>query len=387
MAASNEKILTTEKGEKIKVNTLDVTDLKQDGTTTSGHRDFYHQANLFDRYEYTKGIFTQRFRYGILNPYENITTAREILFFTKPDLNIQKTTMFNDGDRVESDQYGPTGLHKTLENYSFFTELKSKMPGVLDCLQSSAPGNSNPFNNLLGNMVQSNLDIPATTADMIETPANVYGVSYKYRGSSEAGDDNHTFSLEFKDTKYLPVYHFFKAYDMYEIFKHHGLIRPKKYYISNKILHDQYSIYKFLLDEDMETIIYYAKYYGVKSVNLPRDVFNTTTFDNGISYSIDFDAAFVEDMNPQILSDFNQLAYSYWKDLPYHIPVFNKRKAQIDMRTAQCAVVAVERANERGFRVLGTGLQVIDETSSIHNYNKIPGRFVYKLKWKGDQEE
>ena len=35
-------------------------------------------------------------------------------------------------------------------------------------LEAGSGGDHNPFNNLLGNMVQSNLDVPATTAEMIE---------------------------------------------------------------------------------------------------------------------------------------------------------------------------------------------------------------------------
>ena len=367
--------ITYEDGQTIKYDAINIKDFSS-STETEPHKEFYHESNLFTRNELYKGIFDQRYRYGVLNPYDSLTTSREILFFTKPDLNLIKSSK-NQGD---PSLYESSGLHKTLANYGFFRELKTYMPEILWSLQSSATEDNNPFINLLGNMVQSNLDLPATSADMIETPSNIYGVSYKYRGSSEAGDDNHTFSLEFKDTKYLPVYRFFKAYDLYEILKHHGSIAPVNYYITNKILHDQYSIYKFILDEDMETILYYAKYYGVKSVNLPRDVFNTTTFDNGISYSIDFDAAFVEDMNPQILQDFNFLAYNYWSSLPQDIPVFNLNTGKVDMRSAKCAIVCHEvRGAIRG-HIIGTG------NDYINPYNQATFKTTaYKLKWKGDK--
>jgi len=350
-------------------------------SNTASHKDMYHSANIFSGTETTKSIFNERYRYGVLNLYQNISTAREVLFFTKPDLAI-----FGDGDG-----YNPkTKLNTVLEKDPFFVDLKNRYPEVLYALQSSCGSiykeHKCPFNNLLGNMVQSNLDVPATTAEMIETPANMYGVSYKYRGSSEGGDDNHTFSLEFKDTKYLPVYNFFKAYDLYEIYKHHGLITPKIEYIINKVLHDQYSIYKFILDEDMETIIFYAKYYGVKSLNLPRDVFNSTSYDNGISYSVDFDAAFVEDSNPLILADFNALAYDYFKAQPNVIPVFNVSKGEVDMRTAKCAIVVREKNGSSVSQIVGK------DSSKDFSYNgkgkllsHVPGGVVYKLKWKGDQ--
>ena len=92
----------------------------------------------------------------------------------------------------------------------------------------------------------SNLSIPSISSESIETPVNMYGVGYSYRGSSEASDDNPTFSLEFKDTKYLDVYMYFKAYEEYETLKHHGVIKPSDYYIVNRILHEQFCIYKFI---------------------------------------------------------------------------------------------------------------------------------------------
>lgn len=370
----------------IKLDDFKVEDLDP-STNSSNSKDFYHQVNIFSSTEFTKGIFNERYRYGVLNPYQNITTSREILFFTKPELNIFNNT----ADITEQEDFdASTGLNLNLLNQAFFVDLYKRYPDVLYALQASADPDGNPFNNLLANMVQSNLDVPATTADMIETPANVYGVSYKYRGSSEAGDDNHTFSLEFKDTRFLPVYNFFKAYDQYEILKHHGVIKPKKHYIMNKILHDQYSIYKFILDEDMETIIFYAKYYGVKSLNLPRDVFNSTTYDNGLSYSIDFDAAFVEDMNPHILYDFNTLSYPYFSKLKYDIPVFNTVRGIPDMRAAKGAIVVQEQSGMTYSSIVGIkdtegNTQRMKFSKNPSLLNHVPGGKVYKLRWKGDQ--
>ena len=70
-------------------------------------------------------------------------------------------------------------------------------------------------------MVSSGLDLPSLSATTVSTPTNAFGTSYDYRWTSEASDDNHQFSLEFKDTKWLDVYNFFKAYEEYQIMKHH----------------------------------------------------------------------------------------------------------------------------------------------------------------------
>lgn len=321
------------------------------------------ESNIYDSTMHSHGIFKRheidlyhnRYRFGILNPYESIGMAREYLFFTKPDLNIYPRSSGNIVSNKLSDY---------LYTQSYWRELAKKYPEVIECLQSSYSINKryDPFNHLLENTVQSNLDVPTLNSEMVETPTNTYGVGYSYHGSSESSDDNFDFSLEFKDTRYLPVYHFFRAYEEYETFKHHGLIRPYDQYIIDKILYDQYSIYKFLVDEDGETIIYYAKLYGVKSKSLPRDTFNDTVFDNGISYTIDFNAAFFEDMKPHILEDFNAISAPFCNTLKYRVDIYNQNLDMSDNRPAKGAYV--------------------EKVSS----NLAPGGYTYKLRWRGDEE-
>lgn len=313
-----------------------------------------HNAGLFKRSEID--LFNKRYRFGILNPSENITSAREYLFFTKPDLNIYPRSNLNNSGTPDR-----SNLNGYLRSQAYWRELAIRFPQIIECLQESIT--LNPFNHLLANAVESHLEIPSLQSDMIDTPTNTYGVGYSYHGSSEASDDGFDFSLEFKDTKYLPVYHFFRAYEEYQTFKHHGLIEPWHQYIIQKVLYDHYSIYKFLVDEDGETIIYYAKLYGVKSKSLPRDTFADNVFDNGISYTIDFNAAFFEDMKPHILDEFNRIAKPYCDTLDYHIDIYNHIYGQTDNRPAQGAYIA----------------KVKSEVA--------PGGYVYKLLWKGSDKK
>lgn len=364
------------------------------GTESSNlFKSIYHSVNIFTETE--TDLFHNRYRYGVLNAYQTLTNSREFLFFTKPDLNIipsgnNESPIVNiNGTKIDHATY----LNGVLQNYPFWIELCQRYPGVVECLQGSLHlgGRVDPFNHLLANMVQSNIDVPGLSAEMTETPTNMYGVGYNYRGSSESSDDGFDFSLEFKDTKYLPVYNYFKAYEEYETLKHHGVIGPHIQYIYDKVLHDQYSIYKFVVGDDGETIIYYAKYYGVKSKSLPRDVFNANTYDNGLSYSVDFNAAFVEDMNPLILSDFNHLSYEYWKSKKNFIDVYDFRYDKVDNRAANAAVVVREVNGQTGYQVVGetNGNYELDNIDSAGDGNpkahlKEPGGFCYKLKWKGD---
>ncbi len=315
-------------------------------------KDIQHANNIFSRSEIRSSLYTKTFRFGLMDPHGTISTGREYLFFTKPDLNIYET----DENLVAS-----STLNSGLSNIPYWMELQKRKDTTIRMLQNSLFKND-PFNHLLQNMVSSNLDVPGLSATTVDTPTNMYGVGYSYRGSSESEDDNPEFSLEFKDNKYLDTYSFFKAYEEYETLKHHGIIRPSKYYIKNKILHDQFAIYKFIVGEDMETILYYGKMYGVMPKGLPRDTFSSPQFDDGIKYSIDFKAAFYEDMKPDILADFNYLTASWYNSQKYQINPSNVYMDHADMRPGTAAFI--EKVNDASY----------------------PAGYCYKLRWKGSDQ-
>jgi hypothetical protein len=315
-----------------------------------------HSRNLFNLDEID--LHNKTYRFGILNPNMALSGVREVLFFTKPDLSILKR---ND---ITGKVYDT--LNGGLAGRTFWEEMLTKRRTTINSLQGSVDGWTDPFNHLLQNTVSSNLEIPGLSSEGIETTKNAYGVNITYRGSSEASNDSFDFSLEFKDTKWLDVYYYFKMYEEYETLKHHGAVAPWKPYISSKILHDQFAIYKFLLDDDNETILYYAKFWGVYPKSLPRDTFSNTSFDTGITYSIEFKGQFFDDSDPIILREFNDLAaplYNDGKVCKYRIDVYNDLVGRIDGRAAKCAYVVQEPAK------------------------RSPTGFVYKLKWKGSDAE
>lgn len=307
-------------------------------------------------------LFSKRYRFGICNPYESVSETKEYLFFTKPDLNIYNR------DDSSGDITG--GLVAGLADLPFWKEMTARYNNVVECLQSSYGNNkADRFNHLLENSCRGELSVPSLDAETIDTPNNIYGVGFSYRGSSEAGNDGFEFDLEFTDTEYLPVYHFFKAYEEYETLKHHGVVEPWLGYIVNKVIHDQFSIYKFLVGDDGETIIYYCKYCGVMPKSLPRDVFSASSFDSGLSYSISFKSAFFEDMDPLILNDFNALNESYFKSKKYEIGLYNDIINRADIRPVQSAYVVADK---------------VDYKYSNISKTRAPGGFRYKLKWRGD---
>jgi len=255
---------------------------------------FYKEINLYDR----------MYRWGYFNLRSHLSNTIEYVFFTKPDLHLTVTA--DDISRSQGSNLTKKALIPALANISYFQFIAENYPQLISELQYGYKG-GNPFSNLLFNQLLSNIDVPSIEAESVETAVNRYGVGLSYRSTSEASNDNFDFSLEFKDTKWLDIYHYFKIYEEYETLKHHGVIAPETKYIEQKMLHDELSIYKFLVDEDASTIIYWCKYTGVHPKNLPRDTFATSSFDNGLSYSINFRASFFEDMNPDTLAEFNEL--------------------------------------------------------------------------------
>lgn len=257
--------------------------------------------------------YTKFARFGYMDPYNAISTTREYIFFTKPDLHLYepKTKILN----------------PELANMPIFVDGDSRYPRVMEQLQMSVNyrTDGSPFVNLLTNAVRSSLELPQINANTMETAQNIYGTVLGYRQASNPSDNAHEFTLEFEETKYLEVYMFFKLFDEYERKKYYGEITPPyPEYITNKILHDQMSVYKIVVGEDGETIIYWAKAWGVYPISVPRDAFSDLTSSReGLKFSVSFRCQFVEDMEPTILSDFNQVTKEQWSKYRNNIPVYN----------------------------------------------------------------
>lgn len=248
-------------------------------------------------------VYDKISRYGYIPIYETEQVCKEYLFFTKPDLNI-----FGD-DKHTSFGYD-TELNSYLANIPFFVESNQRNKDALRQLQYSVKdsyGVNNPFMYVLSNAVTSKLDLPGISADSKESTSNIMGTAIQYRGHSYKSDNGYDFSLSFTDTAYLDIYTMVKAYDEYMRLLKTGEVRPIRKYIENRIISEQFSIYKFLISEDGETILYYAKLTGCYFTDVPRSDMSDPGND-GFKYSLSFHAQFVEDSNPMILEEFNRIS-------------------------------------------------------------------------------
>ena len=304
--------------------------------------DIFNSVGLYSKQQIEDAKFNKFPRFArILDPYGRLNDTREVLFFVKPDLHIVKTsddTIYSIGgfDSGETVNYTSNGLtlNPQLDGNAYFVDLINRYPDIVKELQYSASNNNknDPFSHLLSFAVSSNLDLPSSESSTVETGSTMFDTQLEYLKNSEATDENPSFSLEFHDSKNLEVYHFFKAYAEYHNARKSGLITPPSMdYYRYKKLHNTMGIYKFLLAEDMETIVYYAYYWGVYPISVPREAFAEPTFPEGLTFSINFKAAFIEDMNPNILWQFNKLMRPLIRNVYNWLPVVYQNRTLDDV--------------------------------------------------------
>lgn len=253
-------------------------------------------------------------RFGCLDPYNKLQTTRDYIFFSKPDLNLFNPNTID--------------LQPELQNDPFFVEMKERYPYAMCQLQrSSKCGISaidrSPFMTILSNGITNTLDIDNITAAEMDNSANIYGTSIPYRKDGWSSDESFDFSLEFEDTKFLEIYHMTKIYEEYHRKYVTGRIYPPNLdnspvdkntgianfnsYIRLKELHDTFAVWRFVVDEDMESIIFWAYVCGAYFNNVPREAFNDISNNTGLKLNLDFKSFCVEDMNPMSLIHFNSL--------------------------------------------------------------------------------
>jgi hypothetical protein len=137
----------------------------------------------------------------------------------------------------------------------------------------------------------------------------------------------------------------FKIYDEYQRVKADGLVTvPDQGYTLQKILHDQFSVYKFIVDNDGYTILFFAKLTGVMPLGAPRDAFSDmTSSTNGLKFTVPFKATYVEDSDPIILAEFNSLTNNISTDTT-DIPLYDTEIGSVNGEW--CTVPYVTRDND-----------------------------------------
>lgn len=291
-------------------------------------------------------------RVGVLDPYNALTTTKEFIFVTKPDL-----CLFTPGTSTINPVIARENIFVDAISNGRYTEVAKQ-------LQSSSSNSGGPLMAILSNSVTSSLDLPGISADMIDTASNIMGTKISYRSTSMKSDEDHDFNLEFEDTKNLDVYMLFKMWDEYEKLKWNGALRFSDYgnsaqrwinYIIEKVLHDQVSIYKFVVGEDGYRIVYWARITGCVPTSVPRDAFSDMNNSEPQKITVGWRGHFVRDMDPVILAQFNQIVGGSFSD-NNDLPLFNTNIHAVDGTWAS--------------------------TPYIYRKQTTSGRLEYYLRWK-----
>lgn len=293
--------------------------IRGDGTNSALLNELYNEEEdlLLDNGIsdiYRENWYSNYSRIGYVDPYNTHKKTKEYLFFTKPALNLSNVTATS----------------------SFFADAINRYSNIVQLLDYDQSRDSGPFVPLLTNAVNGSLELPSISADTIETARNVYGIGLSYRGTSMKSDADFEFSLDFRDSKFLDVYMWFKMYDEYERLKWMGEVSPRIYYIQNKILHDQFSIYKFIVAEDGMTLLYWARAMGVMPLSVPRE--SMANIEGELTFSVNFKAQFVSDMDPRILADFNNIGYGD-RGSASNLPLFNTSTKRFNGQWASGAYI------------------------------------------------
>lgn len=312
-------------------------------------QDVLNSNHFYTRNEIRENKYTKFSRFGFFDTYEHNSNTREYVFFTKPDLHL-----FNNGT---------TTLNNEIADIAFFKNCQASHKKVMCQLQQSTDTTltkNSPFCNLLTNSAISRIDLTDISIDKLETATNIYGNKIEYPLPTTTSSNLQEFNIEFEDNKFLDVYMFFRIWYEYELLKIKGLVTPppksgnKYYYTVNKILHDQMSAYKITVGEDMETIIHWAKFWGVYPTTIPRSTFSDM-MDGPIKFSVSFASQWVEDMDPTILADFNDIVAVKKGQHSTDIPIYKTEMVNGEW----CNVPYISR-----------------QQSVLNN------RYVYKLKWR-----
>ena len=228
-----------------------------------------------------------------IDPYNRVQGTREYVFFTKPHIPIVKnntlTEQFNAIPYYRDLWYGGYGYQEILKDLS-------------------SEGDECPFVRILTNRITSNIDVPSINVDVLETAQNFWGSKVYYPKTSMSSDENLEITCEFEETKYLEIYHFFKAWDLYRQMKWWGIINPPDYCVNHKIINDHIALYKFIVSEDGERVLYWCKWTGLFPSTIGRDTFSEIPQEGPLKITVTFKlSGWFEDMQPNILSDFRQI--------------------------------------------------------------------------------
>lgn len=238
-------------------------------------------------------FFTKFNRFDIDYPDLVLDKTFAFVFMTRPDLNILNG----------SSKSAP--LHPQVQNDPTCYYINNTRPEIITSLTKNH-SSSHDFNVFLCNHASSFevSDEFIKTGEMGET---LTGHKIAYGKNNIESKTAGSFNIQYTDDKELNIYKMHKLWTDYISKVYRGEWKPKREYITDKVLDYATSVYYILCAGDGETILFWSKYYGVFPTNTPS---STLSWSKGNSiknpeYSITYQYSFKEDFNPLALAEFN----------------------------------------------------------------------------------
>ena len=242
------------------------------------------------KHENMKEVLFQKFnRFKTAFPDIHLTKSFSYVFFTRPDLNILDSS----------------GLLPQFKNDPTFYYLYQNNPKLLKSLTKELDP-SHDFHPFLSNSAES-FELSDEFIKTIEHGETLTGYKIQYGKHNIESNSAGTFSVSYTDDSDFAVYKTHKAWMEYISKVYRGEVSPKRDYIVKKILDYACSVYYFICGPDGETILFWAKYFGVFPTNTPS---SASSWVKGSQvklpqFTINYAYSFKEDCNPLSLAEFN----------------------------------------------------------------------------------
>lgn len=245
-----------------------------------------------DRNTLMTKMFQNFNRFRIDYPDYHLTNSFSKVFITRPNLNIM-----NDAG---------TTLHEQVADDPTIYYLYKQDPNIVKSLTTDY-SKSHDWNVFLTETADS-LEVMDEVLDTLETGETFSGYKIQYAKHNIKSITAGSMSIKYKDSRNLHILKMHQVWIYYMNQVYRGLLMPTDENVYNKVIDYACSIYYFLLAEDMETIIFWSKYYGVFPLNVPKsalsyDSGNKITFPE---YSINYNYFYKEDLSPMALVEFNE---------------------------------------------------------------------------------
>lgn len=217
--------------------------------------------------------------------------------------------------------------------FSYMVNAYTHLYCSLSCMGSYGACTS-PFMKLFHNSFEG-LSGKDLTMKTLEIGEGFYGYKQVLPGPMVDSLTGDTFTAKFRTEKNLAIVRAVKLWMDYIENVSRGIFVPYSEVVEWGELDYVSSLYYFVLDFDLETILYYSRYTGVAPISNPYSalISDDTTNRDIPTVEVEFTYCAKQDLEPEILIDFNKISQNEYSKLrgdsntsgTYEIPLYNTK--------------------------------------------------------------